>query len=368
MILRSLTADRFRNLSSQEVALHPRLTLLHGDNAQGTTNFLEAVYFLAALRSFRTQRPAECIRWGEEQARLEGEVETASRVCRIVVALGPSSREVTVDGKQLARLRDFRGDFGAVLFTPEDLGLARGPRVERRRLLDRGVFTACPTHLADLLDYERALRARNALLRSGAAWDEVALVHTQTLARLGAVVVSRRLRWIGAMRPLLAEVFQDLAETTAAADLQYEETVPGQVRASTTEEIEARLFSHWERTRERDLARGYTASGPHTDDLAMMLDGRPLRLAGSQGQQRAFVLALKLAEVRLVEEARGESPALLLDDVASELDERRRRALFCHLEGMTAQVVVTTTAAELIPVTRERFQYRAVTGVLTREL
>jgi DNA replication and repair protein RecF len=368
MIFRSLGVDRFRNLGGQEVPLHPHLTVLCGDNGQGKTNFLEAIYFFAALRSFRSHRPGECIRFGESEARLEGQVESGSHQRRISITLHPGSREVAVDGKRVARVRDFRGDFGAVLFTPEDLGLARGPPAERRRLLDRGVFTAFPAHLADLLDYQRALRARNALLRDGLASDENALAHTVTLARLGAVVVARRLRWIASLRPRLAEVFREVAATEATADLGYEPTVPGLASVSATAEIEEALLGHWERARERDLARGYTGTGPHADDLALSLDGRPLRLAGSQGQQRAFVLALKLAEIRFVEEVRGELPALLLDDVGSELDLRRRTALFRHLDRVAGQVLVTTTAPELVPLSRERFQYRALAGVLTREI
>jgi len=368
MIIQGLRLDHFRNLAGGVAPLHPELTVLCGDNGQGKTNFLEAIYLLAALRSFRSPRLGECIRWGEVEARLEGQVESRSRSCGISVTLRPGSREVSVDGKRVARVRDFRGDFTAVVFTPEDLSLAREPPIERRRLLDRGVFTSAPVHLADLLDYQRALRARNALLRAGLASGENALAHTATLARLGAVVVARRLRWIASLRPRLAEVFREVAATEATADLAYEPSVPGMASSSAEDEIERSLLDHWERARERDLARGYTGTGPHADDLGLSLGGRPLRQAGSQGQQRAFVLALKLAEIRLVEEARGELPTLLLDDVGSELDLRRRTELFRHLSRLAGQVLVTTTAPELVPLSRERFQYRVYGGALTREI
>lgn len=365
MRARSLFVEGFRNLATQEVALHERLTVLYGDNGQGKTNLLEALYLLAALRSHRTARLRECIAWGAPIARVVGEIERRDRRVRVEVRLAPA-RQVLVDGKPLRGTRDWRGEVQAVLFTPEDLMLARGSPELRRRLLDRGVFAASPAHLADLLDYERALRARNLLLRDRCTAGPQLEAHTAVLGRLGGLVVERRLRWIAAIRRILAPVFEEIAAIPQAPGIAYETSVRGIDDGSSAAVIAERLHRHWDEHLSQDLARGYTGVGPHADDLALTLDGRPLRVAGSQGQQRAFVLALKLAEIRLAEERLGEPPVLLLDDVGSELDATRRAQLFAHLERMQGQVVATTTAAEQIPIRGPRLQYRVEKGRLER--
>jgi DNA replication and repair protein RecF len=350
------------------VELHGRLTVLVGENGQGKTNVLEAAYLLASLRSFRTARLAECIQWGTAGARVFASVERRARRPEIEVRLSPGGRRVTVDGKVLQSAREYQGDLGAVLFTPEDLALARGSPELRRRFLDRGAFGVAPAHLADLLDYARALRARNALLKMGRGTGPEAEAHEASLARRGARIVARRLRWVQALRPRLVEVFGEIAASHGQAGLSYEPSAPGVGESTPEDDIEAALHTEIERGRARDLMRGYTAAGPHAEDVALSLGDRPLRVAGSQGQQRAFVLALKLAEIDEVREVLGEPPVLLLDDVGSELDAKRRARLLSHLDRTPGQVVLTTTAPALIPLGGDRATYRVVSGRLERNI
>jgi DNA replication and repair protein RecF len=359
----SILVHGFRNLLSEEVVLHPRLTVLSGENGQGKTNFLEALYFLAALRSFRTARASECIAWGADVARIAGVVSRREREITIEVRLGGAARRVLVDGKPLRSARDYRGDLNAVLFTPEDLGLAKGGPDRRRRFLDRAVYSSAPAHLGDLLDYDRALRARNALLKEGTAQGPLAEAHLLTLARHGAAVIARRSRWIAAVRPLFERVFAEIAAAPAAPGIAYE-SIAGVSEEMPAEKMETALLSAWHSSLPQDIARGFTTRGPHADDLALSLGERPLRIAGSQGQQRAFVLALKLAEIRHAEEVLGDSPVLLLDDVGSELDVVRRGHLFAHLDATAGQVVVTTTDASLVSLTTERIVYGVSNGAL----
>ena len=295
----------------------------------------------------------------------------AGRVARgdhrstVEVRLHGAQRRILVDGKPLRAAREYAGELNAIVFVPEDLTLPRGAPDARRRLLDRGVFAAHPAHLPDLLDYERALRSRNMLLRDGVTGPRLA-AQTEVLARIGAAVLARRLEWIAALRPALLRIFADVAATPLTCDLAYETRAFGakgaqeetatqgdDARARRPARLEATLLDALDQARAGDLARGHTTVGPHTDDLAFFFQGHPLRVAGSQGQQRAFVLALKLAEIEAVREVRGDPPVLLLDDVGSELDETRRTALFRHLTAPAPaarpQVLVTTTSTTLLP-------------------
>jgi DNA replication and repair protein RecF len=362
--IRTVTTQAFRNLATQTHAPHPRLTVLAGANGQGKTNFLEALYFLAALRSFRTTRTGECIAWGAGQARVAGEVERRDRTPALEVRITETQRRVLVDGKALRSARDYRGDLNAVLFTPDDLALAKGGPDQRRRFLDRGVYTTAPQHLADFLDYERALRARNALLKASEARGPLAEAHADTLARRGARVLCRRFRWTAAIRPRLAGAFAAISGIPEVPDVRYAPGVASLDESVSEDEAAAALLSAWHASLAVDLVRGYTTRGPHADDLALSLGGRPLRIAGSQGQQRAFVLALKLAEVEHAADVLSEPPILLLDDVSSELDAARRAYLFDFMENIRAQVIVTTTDATLLPIRGEHAVFAVRQGRL----
>lgn len=353
MRIRELRVTGFRNLAAQTLRFEGTLTVLAGDNGQGKTNVLEATYLLAGLRSFRTNKLAECVRFGEAAAAVLGHVERGPHRHSVEVRLHGAGRSVLVDGKPLRTARDYAGELNAIVFVPEDLALPRGAPDARRKLLDRGVFAAQPAHLRDLLDYERALRGRNVLLRDGVTGARLA-AQTEVLARLGAQVLARRLAWVTALQPRLSRAFEDIAASPLPCALRYEARAvalpPDDVHPAHA--LEARLAEALHRTTAADLARGHTTVGPHADDLQFTLEGRPLRVAGSQGQQRAYVLAYKLAEIDAARDDRGQPPVLLLDDVGSELDETRRAALFRHLTApppeVRAQVLVTTTATSLL--------------------
>lgn len=368
MRLTQLSVQAFRNLLPQDIAFHPRTTVLLGHNGQGKTNVLEAIYLLAALRSFRTTRLSECICFDAETARVSALLDRRGGHASVEVSVTAGGRRVLVDGEFLRSARQYQGDCSAVVFVPEDLTLARGSPQGRRRFLDRGVFASNPAHLADLQDYDRALRARNTLLREGRLGSAQEEAQREVLARLGATVLQRRLAWIAALRPLFNARFQEIAETGSAADLAYEASgsvVEAAEAPHSQESLAQRLLAQWGQARTQDAARGFTTVGPHCDDLALSFAGHPLRVAGSQGQQRAFVLALKLAEIAHAEALLGEPPILLLDDVGSELDELRRRHLFTALERAAGQVVLTTTSLDVLPETTDRLILSLVAGRAT---
>lgn len=375
MLVRSLTADRFRNLRTVTFAPHPRFNVLSGDNGQGKTNLLEAIYLLSTLRSFRTARIEELVRFGEAGAGLRALVEhqRVQRVLGLDLGVKPTRKTALVDGKA-ARASDYFSGVNVVLFAPEDLRLPKGPPVLRRRFLDRAVWNTCPAYLEEVRTYERVLRSRNALLRDPrhaarkpAEDDDSALrdgradalpagllgrselfeIYDQQLATAGAVLMRRRRAYIAQLAPQVATTFDEVSRSGLVAELRYTPGVGSQRRAMLEEKdapIAEILREQLTRDRRRDELRGYTHSGPHADDLALDLDGRPADIHASQGQTRALVLSLKIAEINHLYRVLGDAPVLLLDDVSSELDAQRNAHLFEFLRAVPCQVFITTTS------------------------
>lgn len=398
----ALTAEGFRNLQPLALSPHPRFNVLSGDNGQGKTNLLEVIYVLATLRSFRTTRLDELVAFGGDAAALRARVEhrQSERVFGVDIGLRPPRKQALCDGKS-ARTGEYFGGFNLILFAPEDLRLPKGPPAGRRRFLDRAIWNTCPSYLDEVRVYERILRSRNILLRGGlgkasgsggsedgeptaggsrgrlALPDSGAMldIYDQRLASAGAVLFARRRRYVEALAPRIAEVFARISGSDHEVQVQYQPALkPGktvgkladpagaQAEASDRGEpagppepaiitpvvdegrdLSERLLAQLQRDRRRDLLRGFTHSGPHADDLVFFLDGRPAELHASQGQTRALVLSLKIAEIQHLHALLGDPPVLLLDDVSSELDRDKNAALFAFLRESPSQVFITTT-------------------------
>lgn len=351
MHLVRLALRSFRNLEAVELAPHPRFNVLVGENGQGKTNLLEGAYWLATLRPLRASRLRELVRWGDRDCRVEGVVLHEGLEHRLAVAVEGGERQAYREGKP-ARATAYFGALAAVVFSPDEVGLVRGPPVDRRRFLDRAIFTGRPAHLTDVLAYRRALEARNRLLRE-AAPDDLLGAYEAALARAGARLVEARRRYVEQLAPRFAAAFAAISGAEPAGELRYRPSVDAGVEG---------LEAAWTDDRERDRDRGYTLRGPHADDLALSLFDRTARTYASQGQQRALVLALKIAEIELLEQSAGFSPVLLLDDVSSELDPRRNARLFEFLEGFGGQVFITTTDVSFLRIGAARHVFRVEGG------
>lgn len=248
-----------------------------------------------------------------------------------------AGRKATVNAKEPESIADYLRVLPSVKFTPDDLLLIKGEGGPRRRALDRSVFGLTPSHLKHLLDYNRALKQKNALLRTGRADGAQLEVWNHALAEQGARVIAFRLDFIRRVEPLLAEFFAEISASKEEAGLRYR----GLDEAPA--DLPARLFQALQEKREEEIERGHTLVGPHRDDLVMEIGGRSVRKYASQGQHRMFALALKVAEIELHRRILGRYPLLLLDDVKSELDHDRVRYLFGFLNRIPAQIFVTAT-------------------------
>ena len=301
---------------------------------------------MGTLRSFRGATAAELVRFGARGASLGAEVEREGLHRTLAVTLEPRKRHAEVDGKAVASAVEYAGGLTAVVFAPEDLRLPKGSPQDRRRFLDRAAFEARPGFLREALDYQRLLRHRNALLRelgAGVARPPALLeAYDERLAAAGAAVVLARRELLAALRERFARAFAAIGRMGVSATLDYD-CDPEVAAAGDLGGVTAALQAALGRRRERDLQRGFTSVGPHVDDLVIGLDGRPARAHASQGQIRTLVLALKTSEITYVLETTGDPPVLLLDDVSSELDPARNRALFEFLGEVGCQTIITTT-------------------------
>lgn len=340
MRLRSLALTDWRNAASTQLDTDARVVVLHGENAQGKTNLLEAVWLLATLRSFRDNRPGRLIREGCEEARVEGLVDGDSGQRRLSWRRTEAARQLQIDGAPAARLSEWFALLRAVLFCPEHAGIVRGEPADRRSFLDRAAFTAQPSHLELINDYGRILKQKGALLRGRGADPALLDAWDASLTRVGARVAVRRQAVLDELAGPFAEAHAGIAGGRATG-LSLQVRGVGE-EARDEAQVAERLAAALRRARPEELRRGTVLCGPHRDDLYIELEGRDARRYASQGQARSLVLALKLAELEAARR-RGQSPLFLLDDLTGELDQRRMARLVERLGALPGQVWITTT-------------------------
>ncbi|MDD3214205.1 MAG: DNA replication/repair protein RecF [Eubacteriales bacterium] len=347
MYFSAIRLRSFRNYTSLELKPVQGTTVLYGANGSGKTNLLEAMHLLSVGRSHRTGIDREMIAQGENVAFIHGETRRLDGRHELEVRLYPldkPQKRVLLFGKPAQRIADMMGHATTVMFGPEDLRIIRDGPVARRRFIDMQLSQIRPSYVKALRNYLAALESRNALLRTQRqspatdfetqleAWDE-------QLAGAAVYVVEARRWFLGELAQNAAAQYLAIAENPGEVfELRY--TGP----LATTETPYRQMLAGLKRTRAEDLQRGYTVYGPHRDDLAMLLCGKELRAFGSQGQMRTAVLSMKLGELDLIENEMGEKPALLLDDVFSELDARRRNTLLQSTQGVQTFLTCTDKA------------------------
>src|SRR5215212_7715323 len=334
----------FRNYEAAEVELSEGLTVVAGPNGAGKTNLLEALYFGCTARSPRTSNERELVRrGGEGVARVVIDLAGPDAEHRIEVGFHPGeAKHMRVDGSPVESLAASEARPLVSVFLPERLELVKGAPAARRAHLDQLVAALWPSRAETRSAYSRALAQRNALVarvRAGAAGPAALDAWDAELARHGIRPMADRAEAVDGLRPLFAELADRLG-LPGSAELRYRPRSP----AADAEGLAAELAER----READIERGFTAHGPHRDELQLVLEGTSLRAYGSQGQQRAALLALLFAERTLLAERRARLPLMLLDDVMSELDAERRE-LLAELLRSGGQAVVTTTEPEHVP-------------------
>jgi DNA replication and repair protein RecF len=363
MRLTHLSLHNFRNYVRLDLDLPTGVSLLQGDNAQGKTNLLEAVYYLATSRSPHAGADRELVNWlAVEQeplpyARLVGKVARAASESTIEITLTRQANNGARYRKQIRlngvakRAMDLLGQLNVVLFLPEDIALVSGSPSRRRRYLDAALCQIDPVYCRTLSRYNQIVTQRNALLkdlreRGGdsaqlAFWDE-------RLVENGAYLVSRRWVALQALDELAHNVHGQLTGKAEQLRLRYAPSVELDGPADG-DSVGAAFMAQLQDLRRREIPAGMTLVGPHRDEVRFLINDIDCGIYGSRGQQRTAALSLKLAEVDLMRNETGEQPVLLLDDVLSELDEHRRNFLVHTLENGAEQAIITTTDLHTLP-------------------
>ena len=334
----TLVLEGFRNYASLRLPLSAGFNVVSGPNAQGKTNLLEALYLVGTTRLLRGQRDAEAVRDGDDRAMVE--VELAHSGTRLGVGLERGARKrARVNGLALPRAADLIGRLPVVCVSAADMAIVRGEPADRRLFLDLELSALSPAYLHHFALYKRAQEQRGALLRQcreRSVAPEVFEPWEAQMAQHGAHLRGARLDYVARLVEPTREVHARMGGGEAL-DLRYEP----KDEAMEEDALRALLDA----SRSQDVARGATSFGPHRDDLRLEIEGRDARLFGSQGQQRTAVIALKLATLDVATEERGAPPLLLLDDILSDLDERRRAMLVEVVLDRAAQAVLTCTEA-----------------------
>ncbi len=330
MLIREIGVYAFRNL--RDVSFFPKdgLNVICGENGQGKTNLLEAIWMFTGARSFRGAKESEMIPFDTSFAKMQM-VHTAYNMnTQTEIRLGDRKRIIknSVDVPSLSALA---GGFCAVVFSPAHLGLIQGASAERRKMADTAIGQLKPRYLSLTANYLKLIAQRNALLSAQGRtkahdqleiWDDAA-------AAVGCRIVKTRRSYTDRLGEFAAQWYTVLSDHREQLALNYR-TAGGE---SSQMEDSFGFLQVLKATRETDWARGFTTVGPHRDDIEITIDGKAARVFASQGQRRTAVLALKMAECTMMEQTLNESPVMLLDDVLSELDERRRDVLLCSLEN-----------------------------------
>lgn len=334
MHIQSFAAQHFRNLARAELTPCPGVNVIFGDNGQGKTSLLEAIWLFTGCRSFRCPDSKQLISEGHDRSLLATSFISNEREQSASLEI-TARRVLTLNGFPQETPRRMLGVFPAVAFTPATLSIAQGGPGERRRFLDVALSMLTPAYAVRLSKYLKALAQRNALLRQPN--PNAALLETwdTALAHHAAQITSARLNYLHQLIPIAMDFYAGISASREQFGIETQLTglTPAGGSQSDQSEFATTYLAAFQSARQTDLRRQTTTIGPHRDDLKLTLNGRSLRDFGSQGQQRTAALALKLAEASILRQTTGETPIALLDDVLSELDARRQTDLLRYLNG-----------------------------------
>jgi len=365
MRIDSIDLENFRNYPSLHLDFEEGIHIFYGDNAQGKTNLLEAIYLSSVNRSFRTPNDRELIRFTDEEGHIKIFFEKQEIRHRIDVHLRKNNRKgIALDGVPVRRAGDFIGTLNVILFSPEDLQIVKEGPGERRRFLNTEISLLDKVYYAAIIRYKKALEQRNQLLKdisSDASLEGTLDAWDETLVSAGREIIATRRSFVSELAEIVKSFHETITGGKETLTLRYEPDV-------TEEYFGIRLKEH----RERDLRQKTTTAGPHRDDLAFDIEAKEkdepvmdARVYGSQGQQRTAALSLKLSEIEYVRRKTGEYPVLLLDDVLSELDAGRQRFLLDSINGVQTFLTCTGLEDVLKHSIRTEKVYHVTNGVIT---
>lgn len=346
MHIEQLQLKNYRNYKELDISFDKMINVIIGENAQGKTNMMEAIYLLAVTKSHRTPREKELIKWDESYAKINGKVSKRNRSFPLEIIISSKGKKAKLNGIEQKRLSDYIGALNVVMFAPEDLTLVKGPPQIRRRFIDMELGQIQPRYIYHLGQYQKILKQRNHLLKQlqkRPQQDKTVLhVLTDQLVEHAATLLERRFVFLDLLRKWASPIHFGISRELESLEITYSPTI--EVSEGAKKEKIKDIYVHKFRDiEEKEIDRGTTLIGPHRDDLLFYVNNKDVQIYGSQGQQRTAALSIKLAEIELIYNEVGEYPVLLLDDVLSELDDYRQSHLLNTIHGKVQTFVSTTS-------------------------
>lgn len=337
MIIKSIKLENFRNYENLELSFEKGTNILYGDNAQGKTNVLEAVYLSATTKSHKGSKDKEIIRFGQDEAHIRTNLDKEGMEYRVDMHLKKiKSKGIAVNGQHLKKAAQLLGLLNVVFFSPEDLSIIKNGPSERRRFVDMELCQIDKYYLYNLNQYNKIVNQRNKLLKDfyhNTDIYETLHVWDMQLVTYGKQIIERRKEFVDQLNEIIYGIHKNLSGGREELVIVYEP------------DTEAENFEYeLQKFREKDIKYKMTSVGPHRDDFSFVVNGVDIRKYGSQGQQRTAALSLKLSEIELVKKVTGDNPVLLLDDVLSELDSNRQNYLLNNIGNI--QTIITCTGLD----------------------
>lgn len=343
MEISSLSLFNFRNWLDGKIEFGKNINILVGDNAQGKTNVLEAIFFCAIGKSTRS-RDKELVNFEKENSKITLFVQKKYGKTKIEIYLFKKQKKaVKINGIPISKIGQLMGELNCVFFSPDELKLVKETPEDRRRFLDIHLSQTDKNYFYLLGTYEKILNNRNKIIKNckiQPQYMETLPIWNQKLAETASKIISKRLQFIQNLKPYAKKVHQILSDNKEDLCLEYSSNI------DVSKDTKQHILDMLEKNLEKDISLGYTCCGPHRDDLKITLDGKDTKNFASQGQQRSCALSLKLAELELITQTTGEKPILLLDDVFSELDKSRRAKLLEFAQNY--QTIITCTDIDKI--------------------
>ncbi len=350
MFLRKLEVRDFRNYEQVTLETDAPVNIFVGNNAQGKTNLLEAIYMLALTRSHRAGKDVEMIRWQQQMASIFAQVDKQYGSCDFGLMIAKQGKTAKLNGLVQSRLSEYVGQLNVVLFAPEDLELVKGSPGVRRRFLDIEIGQIQNSYLYHLAQYKRALAQKNKYLQTvyntAVKHDEMLSLWNEQIAQHAVKLIVKRVSYLRKLSDWATKIHAGITNGEESLAIRYQASLELAEDSDETVLISDYMLK-LESMQEKELRRGNALVGPHRDDLLFFINEKEVQTYGSQGQQRTTALSLKLAEIELIKEVVGEYPLLLLDDVLSELDEIRQTHLINTFQDKV-QTFITTTSTESI--------------------
>ncbi|MFT8318112.1 MAG: DNA replication/repair protein RecF [Sporolactobacillus sp.] len=349
MNLESIELTNYRNYDSLSLSFSNSVNVFLGENAQGKTNLLEAIYVLALAKSARTTHDKDLIKWDQEYGKIIGRLAKRGHTLPLEIIISKKGKKAKANHLEKRRLSEYIGLCNAVMFAPEDLSLVKGGPALRRRFIDMELGQIAPVYIHELGQYQKVLQQRNALLRDygrhSKGQESFLEILTEKLFALASEIVSRRLLFISRLNEWAGKIHAEISHGRETLTLHYQSAVREVLESFDSSKIAKAYETSYGSLKQREIDRGTTLIGPHRDDLQFVVNGFDVQTFGSQGQQRTAALSLKLAEIELIKSEVGEYPLLLLDDVLSELDDVRKTHLLSAFKEKV-QTFVTTTSVD----------------------